>query len=100
MSKNEAELRKVLVHLNEYVADEDMPTIRDLITSYAERQSLLARKDERQEVVYEIMRGQHGHDERVIVKSLQENIDAQLNTLEKGEEYMNRSTTNQSERGE
>ncbi|MBS4040397.1 MAG: hypothetical protein KGZ81_07340 [Flavobacteriales bacterium] len=32
--------------------------------------------EERQEIVYEIMRGEHGHDEQSIVKSLQ----ASLNT--------------------
>lgn len=29
----------------------------------------------KQETVYEIMRGQHGHDEHVIVKSIQEDVD-------------------------
>lgn len=37
--------------------------------------------EERQEAIYEIMRGQHGHDEATIVKSLQIDVDALRATL-------------------
>jgi len=42
-----------------------------LIEAYVHTQTT----DTKQEIVYEIMRGQHGHDEVTIVKSLQEDVD-------------------------
>jgi len=48
----------------------------DIILKLISTYTANAVREARQELVYEIMRGQHGHDEVSIVRSLQEDIDS------------------------
>jgi hypothetical protein len=62
--------KELLIELNKYVADEDMPVVKQLIKQYG----IQERIDQMEETKYAIMRGEYGHSEVAIIEEFDERI--------------------------